>query len=63
MSVLMEIKMGECIDLTGKKFNKLTVIKKADDYVAPCGKHTSQWLCLCECGNKVIVQVGHLRKR
>ena len=34
------------IDLTGKKFNRLTVKK----YV---GK--SKWLCLCECGNETIV--------
>ena len=34
------------IDLTGQKFNRLTVIK----YV---GK--SSWLCKCDCGNEAIV--------
>jgi len=34
------------IDLTGKRFGKLVVIKY-------CG--TSKWLCLCDCGNKKII--------
>lgn len=40
------------IDLTGKKFGRLTVVK----YV---GK--SYWLCRCECGNKKIVLGSHLK--
>lgn len=45
-------------DLTNQKFNKLTVIKQTEDYVKPNGKHEAQWLCKCDCGNKVVV-VGH----
>lgn len=44
-------------DLTGKKFNRLTVVKfiKKDKY------YNSYWLCECECGNEVIVTAGRLR--
>ena len=43
-------KMGKFKDLTGMKFNKLTVIEQAghDCY----GKIL--WRCLCECGNETI---------
>ena len=53
------------IDLVGERFGKLTVIERAEDY-----EYTSkdgeiccipQWLCLCDCGNHVIVQGGNLR--
>lgn len=49
--------MGNFIDLTGKKFGKLTVIRKTskDKY-----NHMS-WLCLCDCGNTDIVLGGNLR--
>lgn len=46
------------IDLTGQKFGRLTVIKRADN-----DKHgNAQWLCKCECGNETIVR-GFLLKR
>lgn len=35
-------------DLTGRRYGKLTVLKKADD---------NTWLCQCDCGNKSVV--GH----
>lgn len=44
-----EIKVKE--DLTGQKFNKLTVIGRDTDYVSPNGNKTARWKCLCECGN------------
>ena len=50
----MEIKGCGCLwfhDLTGKKFNRLTVL----EYV---GK--SKWLCRCDCGKEVIVRGGLL---
>ena len=42
------------IDLVGRKFGRLTVLERADDYVKPDGKRDLQWLCECECGNKII---------
>ena len=50
--------MGNYIDLTGQKFGKLTVIEKSDKKTVSGRAH---WLCLCECGNKVIVNSNHLR--
>lgn len=47
------------IDLTGKKFGKLTVLERAEDKisVSKSGKQTKQvqWLCQCECGNTIIM--------
>ena len=34
------------IDLTGKKFNKLTAIKYTNN---------EQWLFVCECGKQVVI--------
>jgi len=44
-------------DLTGQKFNKLTVIKRVDNLV---GKK-SRWLCKCDCGKETVVDVGNLK--
>ena len=41
-------------DLTGKKFNKLTVIKKAQDKPV-------KWLCQCDCGNTITVDTARLK--
>lgn len=49
--------MGKIIDLTGRKFGKLTVVEK----------HSKDkwggwnWLCKCDCGNETVVSGGHLR--
>ena len=48
-------------DLIGQKFNKLIVIERADDYMTPKGVRSSQWLCQCECGNKVVVRGSYLK--
>lgn len=47
--------MGKYIDLTGKKFYDLTVIKR-------CGsnRYGALWECKCECGNTVIVRSAEL---
>jgi len=36
-------------DLTGVKFGRLTVIRRAEN----CGHHT-RWVCKCDCGNETI---------
>lgn len=53
--------MSRFIDLTGQKFNRLTVLKRADDYISPKGQHKLQWLCKCDCGNEIIVQGNSLK--
>ena len=54
--------LGKFIDLTGQKFGKLAVVKKADDYVSAKGYHEIQWLCICDCGKETIVRGSSLRK-
>lgn len=44
------------IDLTGQKFGRLTVIRRAENK----GKSVC-WLCKCDCGNEVEVRSADLR--
>ena len=53
--------MGRFIDLTGQRFGRLTVIERAENYVAPKGYQTPQWKCLCDCGNTTVVLGKRLR--
>lgn len=50
-------------DLTGKKFGRLTVIERGDDYISPNGKHRVQWICLCDCGNITTVIANNLGRK
>ena len=49
-------------DLTGKKFNYLTVIRRATEEEWPrgTGRH-AKWLCRCECGNTRFVDSSDLK--
>lgn len=49
-------------DLVGRKFERLTVLEQAEDYIDKKGKHYAQWLCKCDCGNKIITLGNHLKK-
>jgi hypothetical protein len=51
------------IDLTGVRFGRLTAIKRAEDYISSNGKHQSQWLCKCDCGNENIVVAANSLRR
>lgn len=53
--------MSKMIDLTGKRFGKLTVIKRDGTYEKPCGVKQPTWLCACYCGNTVVVIGTNLR--
>lgn len=48
--------MGKLIDLTGQRFGRLSVIKRA-----PNKNNCTCWLCLCDCGKEVIVRSDLLR--
>lgn len=54
---------GQVIDLTGQRFGRLVVIRRAPDIVYKNGSHTTAWECQCDCGNKTIVAGGHLKKK
>ena len=46
----------KCIDLTGQKFGRLTVIERAENK----GRNVC-WLCKCECGNEKVIVGGNLK--
>lgn len=48
-------------DLTGKRFGKLLVLERAEDWVGANGHRHIQWLCQCECGNQVVIKGSSLR--
>ena len=56
--------IGKLIDLTGKKFGRLTVIERAENRVQPSGLNVVMWLCECDCKNKtrLIVNGSNLRR-
>lgn len=47
--------MARLNNLTGNRYGRLVVIKRANDYITPSGRHYVQWLCRCDCGNTTIV--------
>lgn len=46
-------------DLTGQRFGRLTVVRRATP--TPSGK--TRWECLCDCGEQTVVQTSCLRLR
>lgn len=56
--------MGKIInDLTGKRFGKLTVMCRGNDYIAPTtGKKYVRWHCLCDCGREKDIASSSLKR-
>ena len=54
--------MGKYIDLTGQKFNRLTVEQYAGYRITKSGNRHVQWLCKCDCGNNKIVTSKDLKR-
>ena len=54
--------MGKFKDLTGMRFGRLVVVKRAEDYILPNGRKCVRWLCKCDCGNEVIVFSNNIGK-
>ena len=50
--------MGKFIDLTGQKFDRLTVVRRAESRIKPNGSKVTQWWCKCDCGNENLVLVS-----
>lgn len=48
--------------MTGQRFGKLVVLKRAEDYVLSSGRKLVQWLCLCDCGKEILVIGENLKK-
>lgn len=52
--------MRQFKNLIGKKFGKLTVVERTDDYISPKGERKVRWVCVCDCGNIATVTSKHL---
>ena len=64
------VEMGKFIDMTGWIMaehgvpdSRLTVIERAESYIAPCGHKSTQWICECSCAehNKIIGTTGDIK--
>lgn len=44
-------------NISGNKYNRLTVIHQVDDKITKDGTHLAMWLCKCDCG-KIIIASG-----
>lgn len=52
--------MSKLIDLTGQRFGRLVVIKRASDHIKPSGQKEKMWACQCDCGNQIISSYTNL---
>lgn len=54
---------AKLINLTGKRFGRLSVIKRSNVYVGESNTQKGQylWECLCDCGKKFLTRSGELR--
>ena len=50
------------IDLTGKTFGRLTVLRRGDGRNTSGGNYKATWICKCECGKETEVDGEKLRK-
>lgn len=50
--------MTKFIELTGKKFGKLTVLERVENDK----KGSTRWKCKCDCGNEIVVKGRYLRE-
>lgn len=48
-------------DLVGRVFGRLTVMGRAEDYIAPGGWRGVRWRCACSCGNTTVARASDLR--
>ncbi len=54
---------GVKIDLTGKRFNFLLVIKRGKPKTAKQTNHIYEtWECLCDCGNQILITGKQLKR-
>ena len=51
------------LNLVGKRFGRLIVVKRVENHIFPSGKQKSRWLCKCDCGNEVVVIGTNLTKK
>lgn len=55
--------MTKFIDLSGNIYGRLTIIKRANNYVSPSGNKSAMWVCRCSCGKVVVVRATDLKQK
>lgn len=53
--------MSHKIDMVGRRFGRLVVIKEVDPHIKPSGQKITMYKCICDCGNYKTVSGTHLR--
>ena len=53
--------MPPLIDLTGNRYGRLTVLRRAENRNGLTGRNHVYWLCICDCGCTVEVSRAHLK--
>lgn len=54
--------MGKLIDLTGRRFGRLTVLGREGIYKSPNQEtFLLTWRCRCDCGNETVVVANNLK--
>lgn len=48
--------MAKFIDLTGRRFERLSVLYRGDDLISNDGRHRTVWICKCDCGKILPVR-------
>lgn len=48
-------------EMIGKRFGRLTVVKREPNHITPSGQKKAMWLCVCDCGNETIVSSQGLK--
>lgn len=54
--------MSNLVDLTGKRFGRLLVIKRDEDHAQNGNRKRTFWVCKCDCGNIVSVNADSLKR-
>lgn len=49
-------------NLVGKRFGKLLVIRRDDNYIAPSGQELVRYKCKCDCGSEVSILATSLQQ-
>lgn len=52
--------MGKHIDLSGMRFGRLLVLRRAESQVSS-GKHAVRWVCQCDCGMETTARTDTLK--
>ena len=53
--------MSKLIDITGKRYGHLTVVKRVGHHIRKSGRKDALWECLCDCGNIKNITTPNLK--